>query len=88
MRKRMGNHFFTVLYPGLHPSADKPDDDWPQVAITRSGEFVSVCAGVKGESGCAVFYSGQSLREMADALYEAAEIFEQYQATPEVKRHP
>jgi len=72
MRQRRENAFFVFLYPGLMPGSGEPDKDWPSVAIPHNREFISICT----KDGCAVFYNAQDLRDLADALHEAADIFE------------
>lgn len=76
VRQKRSNALFTILYPGYYPGIGTPAKNSPSVAITNSGEFVSVCT----EEGCAVFYSARDLRLMAAVLNEAADIFEANQA--------
>jgi hypothetical protein len=77
----MGNHFFTILYPGLPPQSTASEQerrDWPSLAIAKDGAFVSLCT----KDGCAVFETAQQLRDLRDTLDEAIELFERYQAEP------
>lgn len=82
MRKRMANHFFTILYPGLPPqstASERERRNLPSLAIAKDGEFVSLCT----QDGCAVFSTAQELRDLRDTLDEAIELFEEYQASPQ-----
>ena len=72
MRAKRANHYFYFLYPGLHPGT-VPEKDAPQIAIPKTGEFVSITGSRDGMS--AVFNSPQELRDLADCLYEAADLY-------------
>lgn len=76
MRQRRTNVYFTFLYPGYAPGKGDPAKDAPYVAIPNSGEFVSICT----DEGCAVFHSPEELRELAEVLNEAADLYENNQA--------
>ena len=78
MRKKTSNAHFTFLYPGYPSDGDMPPKDAACIAIPNGGEFVSIC-GEKyyGEQPSAVFNSPQALRDLAQVLEEAADLFEQ-----------
>jgi hypothetical protein len=80
VRQKRSNSYFTFLYPGFLAGDPKPPDDAPYIAIPNSGEFVSICGErYGGEQMSAVFYSAQSLRDLAHVLEEAADLFEENQ---------
>lgn len=80
MRQKTENHYFTFLYPGRVPGGEI-DHKAPCIAIPKDGEWVSISGDdYGGESSSAVFNHPQSLRDLADALYEAADLFEQNRA--------
>lgn len=89
MRKKMANHFFTILYPGLHPqsTADQYErNDLLSIAIAKDGEFVSICGGrYGGEHPSAVFYSVKELQDLRDALDEAIDLFAEAKSHPKAK---
>lgn len=83
--KKMVNHFFNIIYPDLHPTSTADVNerkDLTSIAIAKDGEFVSICT----KDGCAVFHSPQELRNLAAALYEAADLFENNQAGTKYQR--
>ena len=85
-RQKMRNHFFHIFYPGLQPGSDLSDSERREltsVAVTDNGEFVSICT----PDGCAVFYSSEDLRELADVLQEAADQFDECKAHPKEHQH-
>jgi hypothetical protein len=86
MRQRRVNSFFTFLYPGFLAGGPRPPKDAPSIAIPNDGSFVSICGeNYGGEQSSAVFYTPQSLRDMAHVLEEAADLFEENQAKAQLK---
>lgn len=81
MRKKMGNGFFHIFYPGLHPQSTADEFDrknMPAIYIARDGEFVSINgARYGGEMSSAVFYSVEDLQALRDCLDEAIEVFQE-----------
>lgn len=81
MRQRRCNSFFTFFYPGLLAGGPTPPKDAPHIAIPNDGSFLSICGErYGGEQPSAVFYTPQSLRDMAHVLEEAADLFEENQS--------
>lgn len=79
MRQKTRNALFTFLYPGRAPgSGIDRNYRGPHVAIPDEGEWVSICGErYGGEQSSAVFYDPQSLRDLAEVLNEAADLFEE-----------
>lgn len=77
MRQKTSNAYFDFLYPGKEPGGPI-DKDGPCVAIPNTGEWVSITGErYGGEQSSAVFYDPQSLRDLAEVLNEAADMFEE-----------
>jgi hypothetical protein len=72
MRQRRSNVYFTFFYPGYMPGGATPPGDAPYIAIPDNGQFASICTA----DGCAVFHSPNQLRQLAEVLQEAADVFE------------
>lgn len=86
MRQKTSNALFTFLYPGRMAGIGEPPHNAPYIAIPNNGEFVSICGAREcGEQPCAVFYSPQSLRDLAHVLEEAADLFEENQLKAKAK---
>jgi hypothetical protein len=87
MRKKMGNLYFTIFYPGLNPQSTVGESErrnMPAIYIERKGEFVSICGSrYGGEHPAAVFYSVDELMELRDCLDEAIEVFQDAKAKKE-----
>ncbi len=85
MRQITISHYFTFVYPGRAPGGEI-DNNAPHIAIPKDGEWVSICGSkYGGEQSSAVFYHPQDLRDLADALYEVASLFEEKQAARKAK---
>lgn len=81
MRQKRSSAYFTFLYPGFQAGGPKPPENAPCIAIPNDGTFVSIRGERWGdEQPSTVFYSPQSLRDLAHVLEEAADLFEVNQA--------
>jgi hypothetical protein len=76
VRQRVRNALFTTFYPGRYMGTPLPaPKDAVSIAVPDDGEFVSVCTA----EGCAVFHTAKELRDLADTLYEVADLLEEKQ---------
>lgn len=78
MRQRMSNAFFDFLYPGRQTGQGDPPANAVQIAIPNDGAWVAIEGDSphREERSAALFYNSQSLRDLAQALDEAADMLE------------
>lgn len=79
MRRKLENAAYIMFYPGFPPDGTMPRGFVTQISIETNGGSAYIC-GDDPITEDAVFTNPQELRNLADTLYEAAEVFEKIRA--------